>query len=169
MKLEIILLLECSSQFCQNFQSFGGKGCLIGCVLEWLKLNRRVKIVSVIWIVWLIKKNRMENHHVWFIRIKIVLFVWQERATERRIEASSSQGLPNWGWQMHGQVTATPMPLFSTAASSGFSSSATTAPSAAILSSKPPNTTSHSICFASSASAVTHPSQYYFQMKPPPP
>lgn len=94
---------------------------------------------------------------------------YEERATERRIEASSSQGLPNWGWQMHGQVTATPMPLFSTAASSGFSSSATTAPSAAILSSKPPNTTSHSICFASSASAVTHPSQYYFQMKPPPP
>ncbi|KAM5583908.1 ethylene-responsive transcription factor RAP2-7 [Rosa sericea] len=75
----------------------------------------------------------------------------QERATEKRI-ALGSQGPPNWAWQMHGQVSA-PMPLFSTAASSGFSFTATT-PSAAVLPILPSN-----LCFTSSATAAHHTSQ----------
>ncbi|KAM3739578.1 hypothetical protein ACB098_08G033500 [Castanea mollissima] len=89
----------------------------------------------------------------------------EERATEKRIALGSSHGLPNWAWQMHGQVSATPMPLFSTAASSGFSFSATP-PSAAILPSKPLNSTAHNIFLSSSATAAANTSQYYYQMKP---
>uniref|UniRef100_A0A2N9IT54 AP2/ERF domain-containing protein n=1 Tax=Fagus sylvatica TaxID=28930 RepID=A0A2N9IT54_FAGSY len=90
----------------------------------------------------------------------------EERATEKRIALGSSHGLPNWAWQMHGQVSATQMPLFSTAASSGFSFSATP-PSAAILPSKPPNSTAHNLFLTSSATAAANTSQYYYQMKPP--
>ncbi|XVF68634.1 hypothetical protein PTKIN_Ptkin11bG0017100 [Pterospermum kingtungense] len=92
-------------------------------------------------------------------------FLSEERAMAKRVESGSPQGLPEWAWQMHGQFSATPMPLFSTAASSGFSFSATP-PSAAIIPSKPLNPTAHNLCFASStAAANTH--QTYFQMKPP--
>ncbi|XVF05626.1 hypothetical protein REPUB_Repub05bG0189000 [Reevesia pubescens] len=94
-------------------------------------------------------------------------FTSEERAMVKRVELSSPpQGLPDWAWQIHGQVSATPMPLFSTAASSGFSFSATP-PSAAILPSKPLNPTTHSLCFASSTSTATNTPQTYFQMKPP--
>ncbi|CAN6556854.1 unnamed protein product [Malus baccata var. baccata] len=79
----------------------------------------------------------------------------QERATEKRL-ALGSQGPPNWAWQMHGQVT--PMPLFSTAASSGFSFSAN-APAAAVHPLQPPNPTALNLCFASPAMAATHTSQ----------
>ncbi|PON62366.1 AP2/ERF transcription factor [Parasponia andersonii] len=91
-------------------------------------------------------------------------FPSEERATEKRIALGSSQGLP--AWQMHGQVTATPVPLFSTAASSGFSFSAAP-PSAAILPSKPLDPATLNLCFTSSATAATHSSQYYYQLKPP--
>ncbi|XP_059660658.1 ethylene-responsive transcription factor RAP2-7-like isoform X2 [Cornus florida] len=57
---------------------------------------------------------------------------YEERAAEKRIEAGSSQGLRHWVGQMHGQVSATPLTLFSTAASSGFSSPTTSAHSAVI-------------------------------------
>ncbi|XP_062171886.1 ethylene-responsive transcription factor RAP2-7 isoform X3 [Alnus glutinosa] len=91
----------------------------------------------------------------------------EERATEKRIALGSSHGPANWAWQMHGQVSATPMPLFSTAASSGFSFSATP-PSAAILPSKQPrNSTTHNLCFTSSATVAANASQYLYQMKPP--
>nr|XP_011461367.1 PREDICTED: ethylene-responsive transcription factor RAP2-7-like isoform X2 [Fragaria vesca subsp. vesca] len=76
----------------------------------------------------------------------------QERATEKRI-ALGSQGPPNWAWQMHGQVSASPMPLFSTAASSGFSFTATT-PSAAVLPLIPSNPAALNLCFTSSATAA---------------
>uniref|UniRef100_A0A5B7A896 Putative ethylene-responsive transcription factor RAP2-7 isoform X1 n=1 Tax=Davidia involucrata TaxID=16924 RepID=A0A5B7A896_DAVIN len=95
---------------------------------------------------------------------------YEERATERGIEVGSSQGLLHWVGQMHGQVNATPMTLFSTAASSGFSSPATTtAFSAAVHPSKPPNPTALNLCFSSSAMAANTTSQYYYQMKPLPP
>ncbi|KAE8038924.1 hypothetical protein FH972_011388 [Carpinus fangiana] len=90
----------------------------------------------------------------------------EERATEKRIALGSSHGPANWAWQMHGQVGATPLPLFSTAASSGFSFSATP-PSAAILPLKPRNSTAHNLCFTSSPSVATNASQYLYQMKPP--
>ncbi|KAA8549515.1 hypothetical protein F0562_001199 [Nyssa sinensis] len=90
------------------------------------------------------------------------------RATEKRIVAGSSQGLPHWVGQMHGQVSATPMTLFSTAASSGFSSPAITAFSAAIHPSKP-NPTALNLCFSSSTMAANATSQSYYQMKPLPP
>ncbi|KAA8543983.1 hypothetical protein F0562_021840 [Nyssa sinensis] len=96
---------------------------------------------------------------------------YEERATERRIEVGSSHGFMHWVGQMHGQVNATPMTLFSTAASSGFSSPATSAFSAAIHPSKPPNTTAHNLHFSSAtaATAATNTSQYYFPMQPPAP
>nr|QNI23738.1 AP2/ERF transcription factor [Camptotheca acuminata] len=94
---------------------------------------------------------------------------YEVRATEKRIEVGSSLGLPHWAAQMHGRANATPMTLFSTAASSGFSSPATTAFSAAIHPSKPPNPTSLNLCFSSSPVAANNTSQYYYQMKPPPP
>ncbi|XP_010253487.1 PREDICTED: ethylene-responsive transcription factor RAP2-7 isoform X2 [Nelumbo nucifera] len=67
----------------------------------------------------------------------------EERMAEKRAEVGSL-GLSNWAWQMHGHSggTATPMPLFSTAASSGFSSSTANASSAA-LPPPPPLNTSH--------------------------
>ncbi|XP_068339310.1 ethylene-responsive transcription factor RAP2-7-like isoform X2 [Pyrus communis] len=79
----------------------------------------------------------------------------QEGATEKRL-ALGSQGPPNWAWQMHGQVT--PMPLFSTAASSGFSFSAN-APAAAVHPLQPSNPTALNLCFALPATAATHTSQ----------
>ncbi|XWS53228.1 hypothetical protein CRYUN_Cryun11dG0139800 [Craigia yunnanensis] len=71
-------------------------------------------------------------------------FPSEERAMVKTVELGPPQGLPDWAWQMHGQVSATPMPLFSTAASSGFSFSATPT-SAAILPSKPFNPTTHNL------------------------
>ncbi|KAF6134862.1 hypothetical protein GIB67_002263 [Kingdonia uniflora] len=73
----------------------------------------------------------------------------EEEVMEKRVQIGSSPGFSNWIWQMQGQrENTTPMPLFSTAASSGFSSSITTASSAA-----PPNTTT---------------SHYHHQYRPPP-
>ncbi|XP_038692090.1 ethylene-responsive transcription factor RAP2-7-like isoform X2 [Tripterygium wilfordii] len=85
------------------------------------------------------------------------LFPNAERATEKRLE-SNSQGRINWAWQMHGQAGANPMPLFSTAASSGFSFAATP-PFAAILPSKPLNVTANNPHFTAPTSAATNPSQ----------
>ncbi|KAG8655308.1 ethylene-responsive transcription factor RAP2-7 isoform X3 [Manihot esculenta] len=90
----------------------------------------------------------------------------QERAPDKRIELGSSQGLPNWVWQTHGQVTATPITLFSTAASSGFSFSATP-PSAAIRPPKPPNPAAHNLCFTPPASMATSATHFYCLVKPP--
>ncbi|KAJ7947751.1 Ethylene-responsive transcription factor RAP2-7 [Quillaja saponaria] len=93
------------------------------------------------------------------------IFPNEERAKER-ISIGSSQVLPNWTWQTHGRVTATQVPPFSAAASSGFSFSGTF-PSTAILPSKLSNPTSHSLCFTSSNAAPANTSPYYYQMKPP--
>ncbi|KAI8523946.1 hypothetical protein RHMOL_Rhmol13G0111100 [Rhododendron molle] len=96
---------------------------------------------------------------------------YEERATEKRIEGGGSQGSPNWVWQMHGQVAATPMTAFSTAASSGFSSAATTPlSSSSTHPPKPPNVATHNLYFSAPATASSS-SQYYYQMRslqPPP-
>ncbi|KAL4334334.1 hypothetical protein GQ457_07G034100 [Hibiscus cannabinus] len=79
--------------------------------------------------------------------------------SEERVETGPPQGLPNWAWQMQSQVSATPMPLFSTAASSGFSY-LSTSPSAAILPSEP----TRNLCFTSSTATATSTPQTHFQM-----
>ncbi|KAK8679055.1 hypothetical protein V6N13_144526 [Hibiscus sabdariffa] len=94
-------------------------------------------------------------------------FPSEERATVTRFETGPPQGLPNWARQMQSQVSATSMPLFSTAASSGFSYLATS-PSAAILPSQPLNQMTRNLCFTSSMATPTNTPQIYFQMKPPP-
>ncbi|KAG2673675.1 hypothetical protein I3843_13G090400 [Carya illinoinensis] len=90
----------------------------------------------------------------------------EARATDKRTALGSPYGLPNWEWQMHGQVSATPVPLFSTAASSGFSFLANP-PSAAILPSKTSNTMAQNLCFTPSAIAAANTTQFFYQMKPP--
>lgn len=72
-------------------------------------------------------------------------------------ERNCSQGLPDWAWQMQSQLSATSVPLLSTAASSGFSASSTKTGSS--------NPTTQNLCFTSPAMAA---SQYYYQVKPPP-
>ncbi|TKY48484.1 Ethylene-responsive transcription factor RAP2-7 [Spatholobus suberectus] len=67
-----------------------------------------------------------------------------ERA--ERIGIDPSKGVPNWAWQTHGQVTATSVPPFSTAASSGFSISATF-PSTAIFPTKSMNSIPQSLYY----------------------
>ncbi|RZB74760.1 Ethylene-responsive transcription factor RAP2-7 isoform D [Glycine soja] len=88
----------------------------------------------------------------------------KERA--ERIGIDPSKGLPNWAWQTHGQVNATPVPSFSAAASSGFSISATF-PSTAIFPTSSMNSIPQSLCFTSSSSPTRNVSEYYYQVKPP--
>ncbi|KAK6231540.1 hypothetical protein QUC31_011186 [Theobroma cacao] len=65
--------------------------------------------------------------------------VYRERAIEKRMEVDYA---PNWAWQIQGLYSgANPVPLFPTAASSGFSSSTITSPSAAAGQLCIPNTT----------------------------
>ncbi|KAK6926858.1 AP2/ERF domain [Dillenia turbinata] len=71
--------------------------------------------------------------------------------------------------QINNQASVMPQPLFSAAASSGFSSSATTGPSAAIFPLKPHNNMANNLCFTSSATATSNAAaQYYYQLKPRP-
>ncbi|XP_061363173.1 ethylene-responsive transcription factor RAP2-7-like isoform X2 [Gastrolobium bilobum] len=88
----------------------------------------------------------------------------QEKAD--RISIDPSKGLPDWAWQTHGQVTATPVPQFSAAASSGFSISATF-PSTSIFPTRSMNSIPQSLCFTSSSAPSSNTSQYYYQVKPP--
>ncbi|KAE9463472.1 hypothetical protein C3L33_04608, partial [Rhododendron williamsianum] len=97
----------------------------------------------------LASKSFVVEHHT----VKLCLF-GQERAATKGIEGvSSSQGSPNWVWQMH------------TAASSGFSSAATSAFSASLHQPKLPNSTSLNPGYSSSTAASTN-SQYYYQTRP---
>ncbi|KAK3206113.1 hypothetical protein Dsin_020159 [Dipteronia sinensis] len=110
--------------------------------------------------------TRTPEHPVFWSGAYPIYSPTEERAPEKRIELGPPQGIPNWALQMHGQISATPMPMYSTAASSGFSFSATP-PSAAILSSKPLNPTALNLCFTSSSTAPPNNSQFCYQMKPP--
>ncbi|KAK7272114.1 hypothetical protein RJT34_28520 [Clitoria ternatea] len=87
-----------------------------------------------------------------------------ERAERTGIDPSI--GVPTWAWQTHGQVTATPVPPFSTAASSGFSISATF-PSTANFPTKSMNSIPQSLCFTASSTHGSNASQYYYQVKSP--
>ncbi|XP_023511969.1 ethylene-responsive transcription factor RAP2-7-like isoform X2 [Cucurbita pepo subsp. pepo] len=88
----------------------------------------------------------------------------EERVTEKRHALGSSQGVvPNWAWQIHNQVNATQLPLFSAAASSGFSFSAIPA---AILPPRQPGSTAHNLHFTSAKASPNSP-QLNSQQPPP--
>ncbi|KAK1285437.1 Ethylene-responsive transcription factor RAP2-7 [Acorus calamus] len=72
---------------------------------------------------------------------------FEERTLDKSIESVPSIP-PNWGWPMHGS---TPLPLFATAASSGFSTTTTTA--ALPPPSPPPNSTTFHHQFPNPSSA----------------
>ncbi|KAA8539367.1 hypothetical protein F0562_026059 [Nyssa sinensis] len=67
----------------------------------------------------------------------------EERAIGKRAEAIPLPEFSNWAWQAHGRGVVAPIPLFSTAASSGFASSTTTALSATLPPLNPQNKTAH--------------------------
>ncbi|KAB2028488.1 hypothetical protein ES319_D05G101700v1 [Gossypium barbadense] len=87
----------------------------------------------------------------------------RERAMVRRVDIGPPQGPPNWTCQMRSQVRATATPLFSTAASSGFSYLATTPAAAKLI-----NQMTQNLCFTSSAATATNTAEINFQMQPPP-
>nr|QNI23736.1 AP2/ERF transcription factor [Camptotheca acuminata] len=76
---------------------------------------------------------------------------YEEGTIGKRTEAIPSPEFSNWAWQAHrrGMDMVAPMPLFSTAASSGFASSATTALSATLPSLNPQNKTADQLCLPS--------------------
>ncbi|XP_028775840.1 ethylene-responsive transcription factor RAP2-7 isoform X1 [Neltuma alba] len=89
-------------------------------------------------------------------------FFPSEERGERMI-TSPAQGLTNWTWRRHGQPSGSPVPQFSTAASSGFSLSST-----AIFPAKPMNSLPLSLSFSSpSTSAAPTAPQYYYHLKQP--
>ncbi|BAT91929.1 hypothetical protein VIGAN_07057300 [Vigna angularis var. angularis] len=85
-----------------------------------------------------------------------------ERA--ERIGIDPSKGVPNWAWQTHGQVTANPVPPFSSAASSGFSISATFPPNA-IFPTKSVNSIPQNLCFTSASAPGSNTPQFYYEVK----
>ncbi|XP_057451425.1 ethylene-responsive transcription factor RAP2-7-like isoform X2 [Lotus japonicus] len=90
-------------------------------------------------------------------------FPTEERA--ERIGLDPSKGHSNWAWQTHGQVSgATPVPPFSSAASSGFSISATFPPPTPIFPTKSMNSIPQSLCFTSPSAPGSNASQYYYQV-----
>ncbi|XP_023532216.1 ethylene-responsive transcription factor RAP2-7-like isoform X1 [Cucurbita pepo subsp. pepo] len=86
-------------------------------------------------------------------------FPSEESMTEKRLALGSSQGVPNWAWQIHGPINAAQMPLFSTAASSGFSFSATHFP-AAMPPPHQPSSIAQNIHFNSAKASLNSP-QYH--------
>ncbi|KAK7341767.1 hypothetical protein VNO80_24706 [Phaseolus coccineus] len=93
-------------------------------------------------------------------------FFPNEEKTER-MNMDHSKGFPNWAWQTHAQVNATPVPTFSAAAaSSGFSISATFPPTATFPT-RSMNCNPQSLCFTSSSAHSSNASEYYYQVKPP--
>ncbi|CAL0334063.1 unnamed protein product [Lupinus luteus] len=76
-----------------------------------------------------------------------------------KISIDPSKGLPNWAWQMHGQVTATIVPPFSAAASSGFSISPLP-PSSSIFPKKHVYSIPQSLRFSLSSTPSSNASQY---------
>ncbi|CAN4119941.1 unnamed protein product [Withania somnifera] len=86
-----------------------------------------------------------EQAHLW--KYSNFFPSYEERASGKRIDVSSSHGHPNWAMHMHGQVGTNPMSMFSAAASSGFSTPATTASASPM--SGPNNPTTLNLPFAS--------------------
>lgn len=99
------------------------------------------------------------------LTIRLLLY-FQERATEKRMDVNS---FPNWAWQLQGlNGGATPMPLFSAAASSGFPSSTATSPPAAVTQLHFPNTTILHHHFSPSTVTNNIPGFYCRSWKPEP-
>nr|QNI23737.1 AP2/ERF transcription factor [Camptotheca acuminata] len=86
---------------------------------------------------------------------------YEERAIGKRAEAIPSPRFSNWAWQAQGQGMDTPMPLFSTAASSGFASSATTALSTTLPPTNQHSRTAHKFFLPMSPFSTSH----YFNHK----
>ncbi|KAE7996901.1 hypothetical protein FH972_001583 [Carpinus fangiana] len=82
-------------------------------------------------------------------------------ATEKKVETVSLPRFSSWAWQMQGNGIVTPMPVFSSAASSGFSSPTTTAPSAT-LQPNWQNNSAHNLCFPLPSTPNTNTSSNYF-------
>lgn len=101
----------------------------------------------------------------WTLTVKECSNISQERAES--ISKDPSKGLPNWGWQTHGQVTATPLPAVSIAASSGFSISPPSFPSTAIFPPRSMNSIPQSLYFTSSNAPSSNALQNYYQVNPP--
>ncbi|OIW05781.1 hypothetical protein TanjilG_23567 [Lupinus angustifolius] len=91
--------------------------------------------------------------------------VKEKRERVGKFSIDPSKGHPSWAWQMHGQVTATVVPPFSAAASSGFSISALP-PSSSIFPKKHAYSIPQSLCFSLSSTHSSNASQYC-QVKPP--
>ncbi|KAA3489582.1 ethylene-responsive transcription factor RAP2-7-like isoform X4 [Gossypium australe] len=102
-------------------------------------------------------------HHELIAMLQTRVLIVCERAMVRRVDIGPPQGPSNWTCQMRSQVSATATPLFSTAASSGFSYLATT-PAAP----KPINQMTQNLCFTSSTATATNTAEINFQMQPPP-
>nr|AMY95569.1 APETALA2-like protein [Aechmea fasciata] len=66
-----------------------------------------------------------DQHHPWIAQYPAYFPSSEEIAKEKRPEMGNSQALPSWAWQVH---RPTPIPLFSSAASSGFSTPAFSLP-----------------------------------------
>ncbi|RDX64421.1 Ethylene-responsive transcription factor RAP2-7, partial [Mucuna pruriens] len=91
---------------------------------------------------------------------------FSNRERAERMGIDPSEGVTNWAWQTHGQITANPVPPFSTAASSGFSISATF-PSSAIFPTKSMNSIPQSLCFTSPSAPGSNAPQFYYEVKSP--
>jgi AP2-like factor (euAP2 lineage) len=95
--------------------------------------------------------------------LKLIKLVYnlQGSATEKKVETVSLPRFSSWAWQMQGNGIVTPMPVFSSAASSGFSSPTTTAPSAT-LQPNWQNNSVHNLCFPLPSTPNTNTSSNYF-------
>ncbi|KAA8534320.1 hypothetical protein F0562_031853 [Nyssa sinensis] len=81
---------------------------------------------------------------------------YKERAIGKRAEAIPLPRFSNWAWQAQGQGMDTPLPLFSTAASSGFASSPTTALSTTLPPTNQHNRTAHKFFLPMSPISTSH-------------
>ncbi|KAK9283466.1 hypothetical protein L1049_011711 [Liquidambar formosana] len=86
---------------------------------------------------------------------------YEDRAVQKRVEGVSSPTFSSWAGQMHGHGGVTPMPLFSNAASSGFSSSIASASPATLPLLSPQNNTALNLCLPAPTTSTTNPSHSY--------
>ncbi|XP_059666138.1 ethylene-responsive transcription factor RAP2-7-like isoform X2 [Cornus florida] len=78
----------------------------------------------------------------------------EERAMGKRAVGIHPPGFANWAWQMHGNNTVSPVPLFSNAASSGFSSA--TALSTTVPQLNPHDMTTQKLCIPTPPTGSSH-------------
>ncbi|XP_024638456.1 ethylene-responsive transcription factor RAP2-7 isoform X3 [Medicago truncatula] len=107
-----------------------------------------------------------ERHSLWN-GMYPAFFSNEERADS--INKAPPKGLPNWAWQPHGLVTASPVPPVSAAAaaSSGFSINSAPIPSTRMFPPRSMNSIPQSLYFTSPNAPNGNRSPYYYQVKPP--